>query len=98
MRKSPPPKGHWCVYMLACGDGSLYTGATNDLSRRVERHRAGRGAAYTRSRLPLILVFWERASGLGAALRREAAIKQLPRRKKLALVAGVRARARPGVK
>jgi putative endonuclease len=84
--------------MLACRGGSLYTGATNDLSRRVERHRTGRGAAYTRSRLPIRLVFWETASGIGEALRREAAIKQLPRRKKLALVSRGRARACFGAK
>ena len=98
MRRSLPPKGSWCVYMLACGDDSLYTGATNDLSRRVARHSAGRGAAYTRSRLPVRLVFWESASGLGTALRREAAIKKLPRLRKLALVRRRRPRAQLGVK
>jgi putative endonuclease len=72
--------------MLRCGDGSLYTGCTNDLAARVERHRAGRGARYTRSRLPVRLVFSEAAADRGAALRREAALKQLSREEKLALL------------
>lgn len=87
-RRSLPAKGRWCVYILECGDGSLYTGATNDLARRVERHGAGRGAAYTRSRLPVRLVFWERAAGLSEALRREAAVKRLSRPQKLLLLPG----------
>ncbi len=72
--------------MLRCGDGSLYTGATNDLARRVERHACGKGAAYTRSRLPVTLVFQEPASDRSAALRREAALKKLTRAKKLELI------------
>lgn len=79
--------GAWCVYLLRCGDGSLYAGATNDLARRVERHGAGKGARYTRSRLPVELVYRERCSTRGAALRREAALKRLRRSEKLALVA-----------
>jgi putative endonuclease len=75
----------WQVYLLRCGDGSLYTGATNDLERRLSRHASGRGARYTRGRLPVALVHAERAAGRGAALRREAAIKRLDRRGKLAL-------------
>ena len=76
----------WSVYMLHCADGSLYTGATNDLDRRVEQHAAGTGARYTRSRLPVLLVYEERVRGRGAALRREAALKRLSRTEKLALV------------
>ncbi len=72
--------------MLRCADGSLYTGATNDLAARVARHDAGKGAAYTRSRRPVKLVFHEPAEDRSAALRREAALKQLTRREKLALV------------
>jgi len=72
--------------MLRCGDGSLYTGATNDLDSRVHRHQSGRGAAYTRSRLPVTLVFFEAAEDRGAALRREAALKRLTRAEKLVLV------------
>lgn len=77
----------WTVYMLRCGDGSLYTGCTNDLPRRVEAHQSGRGAKYTRSRPPVALVYREEAEDKSAALRREAAIKRLDRREKLALIA-----------
>ncbi|MHB8872101.1 MAG: GIY-YIG nuclease family protein [Myxococcaceae bacterium] len=72
--------------MLRCVDGSLYTGATNDLERRLARHRAGKGAAYTRSRLPVRLVFSEPAGEIGTALRREAALKRLTRAQKLELI------------
>jgi len=82
----------WLVYMLRCRDGTLYTGATNDLARRLDRHAAGRGSRYTRSRLPVRLVFSEPARDRGAALRREAALKRLTRREKLALVASTRPR------
>lgn len=76
----------WFVYMLRCGDGSLYTGCTNDLPRRLEAHQSGRGAKYTRSRLPVALVYREAAADRSAALRREAAVKRLTRRQKLALI------------
>jgi len=76
--------------MLRCGDGSLYTGVTNDLDRRLASHSRGMGAAYTRSRLPVELVFHERAADRGAALRREAALKRLPRADKLLLLASNR--------
>ena len=76
----------WCVYLLRCRDGSLYTGATNDLERRLAHHVAGRGARYTRSRLPVRLVHAEPARDRSAALRREAAVKRLSRTEKLALV------------
>ncbi len=78
----------WIVYMLRCADGSLYTGVTNDLARRLSRHRAGKGGAYTRSRLPVRLVYAERRTSRGAAQSREAAIKRLPRPAKLALTRG----------
>ena len=76
----------WVVYMVRCGDGSLYTGCTNDLLRRIARHRAGKGAAYTRSRLPLRVVYRESVSDKSAALKREYAIKQLSRAEKLKLI------------
>jgi putative endonuclease len=76
------------VYLLRCGDGTLYAGATNDLPRRVAAHQAGRGAAYTRSRRPVRVVYTERVATRGAALRREAALKRLSRSAKLALVRG----------
>ena len=80
----------WVIYMLRCGDGSLYTGITNDLTKRLAAHRAGTGARYTRARLPVRLVYREARATRGSALRREAAIKRLPRAAKLAL--GVTAR------
>jgi len=77
----------WIVYMLRCRDGSLYTGITNDLPRRLARHRAGTASAYTRARRPLRLVYTERQPSRSAALRREAALKRLSRAAKLALLA-----------
>jgi len=81
-----PGRRGWQVYLLRCGDGTLYAGATNDLAARVERHAAGKGARYTRSRLPVELVYAVRARNRGAALRREAAVKKLDRAEKLVLV------------
>jgi putative endonuclease len=75
----------WVVYMLRCRDGSLYTGVTNDMPHRLATHGAGKGAAYTRSRLPVRLVYTERRHSRGAAQSREAAIKRLSRAAKLAL-------------
>ncbi|WP_373047509.1 GIY-YIG nuclease family protein [Vulgatibacter sp.] len=75
----------WFVYLLRCADGSLYAGATTDVERRVAQHDAGRGAAYTRARRPVELVWSEPAADRSAALRREAAIKRLSRREKLLL-------------
>ena len=77
----------YLVYILRCGDGTLYTGCTNDLDGRLRAHQAGRGAKYTRSRLPVELVYREAAADRSAALRREAAIKRMDRRAKLALIA-----------
>lgn len=76
--------------MIQCRDGSLYTGMTNDLPRRLAAHGAGKGGAYTRSRLPVRLVYTERRRSRGAALSREAAIKRLPRTAKLALAGRLR--------
>jgi len=72
--------------MLRCGDRSLYTGITNDLLRRLTRHRAGTASAYTRARRPVRLVYEERQPDRSAALRREAALRRLSRAEKLALV------------
>ena len=72
--------------MLRCGDGSLYTGCTNDLPRRLRAHQRGKGAKYTRSRLPVTLVYQEAVPDKSAALRREFAIKGLNRREKMALI------------
>lgn len=76
----------WTVYILRCGDGTLYTGCTSDLPRRLSAHQSGRGAKYTRSRLPVVLAYREEAADKSSALRREAAIKRLDRREKLALI------------
>jgi uncharacterized protein (TIGR02453 family) len=78
----------WYVYLVRCADGTLYTGVTTDREARVRAHNRGRGAAYTRSRLPVAIVHSEAAPSRGAALRRELAIKRLTRRDKEALVAG----------
>ena len=75
------------VYMLRCGDGTLYTGITNDLDRRVRAHNEGKGAKYTRSRLPVTPVYWETQPDKSAALKRELEIKGYSRAEKLALVA-----------
>jgi putative endonuclease len=84
------------VYLLRCRDGTLYAGATNDLRARVGRHAAGQGARYTRSRLPVELVFSVRVRDRGAALRREAAVKRLSRAEKLKMVDGWRGRGADG--
>ena len=76
--------------MLRCRDGSLYTGATNDLRSRLMRHSTGSGARYTRSRLPVTLVYEEPVKNRATALRREAFLKRLTRAEKLALIDRVR--------
>ena len=73
--------------MLRCGDGTLYTGITTSLERRLREHNSGRGAKYTRAHGQAAIVFSERKCGASSALRREAAIKKLTRAQKLALVA-----------
>jgi len=78
----------WTVYVLRCGDGSLYTGITDRLAERLVRHGAGKGAKYTRSRLPVALV-WARGRQTGTDARRlEHALKHVSREDKVRLVAG----------
>lgn len=72
----------WKLYILRCGDGSLYTGITTDVEARLEAHRTGKGAKYTRGRGPLELVYTEVCATHSDALKREHAIKQLPREEK----------------
>jgi putative endonuclease len=79
-------KKRWLIYILECSDGSLYTGATNDLEARLQRHRAGKGARYTRSRLPVRLAYREACKDHSSALRREYEVKRLKRKEKLFLV------------
>ena len=76
----------WYVYMLECADGSLYTGMTNDVERRLTAHQQGKGARYTRARLPVKLVYQEPANNRSAAARREYQIKRLPVARKRALL------------
>ena len=76
----------WVVYILECGDNSLYTGITNDLPARLAAHHAGTGAKYTRGRGPLHLVFQEQAPDRSAATRREGEIKALDVRAKRRLI------------
>ena len=76
----------WYLYILRCGDGTLYTGITTDVERRLEAHRQGRGAKYTRGRGPLELAYQEECDTHSEALKREYAVKQLPRDEKERLI------------
>lgn len=76
----------WYVYILQCADGSLYTGITNDPDRRLEQHNAGTASKCTRTRRPVKMVYREKVDNKSAALKREYAIKQLPRAEKTALI------------
>lgn len=75
----------WFVYILRCADGTLYTGITPDVEARLEAHRKGTGARYTRGRSPLTLAYCEETPGRSEALKREWALKRLSRSAKLAL-------------
>ncbi len=90
-RLTPMPASVYYVYILKCADGTLYTGSTPDPHRRLREHNGGRGARYTRSRLPVELVYLETAGGRPAALRREHRLKTLTRAEKLVLIAAGRA-------
>ena len=78
--------GVCCVYMLKCGDGSLYTGWTNDFNKRLEAHISGKGAKYTRGRGPIEAVYLEVCDDKVAATKREAVIKKLSALKKRQLI------------
>lgn len=80
----------WHVYILRCGDGTFYAGATNDLPRRLAAHASGAGAKYTRGRGPLVLSWKRRVKGRSAALKLEARIKRLTRAEKSDLIDGTR--------
>ncbi len=84
----PKRRRAWHVYLVRCADGTLYTGITTDLDHRMEAHNAGKGAKYTRARLPVRLVWTEAAKNEGAARRREYEVRTLPRREKDLLVLG----------
>ena len=76
----------WHLYILRCKDGSLYTGITTDVNKRLEVHRSGRGAKYTRGRAPLELVYREECGTHSDALKRELEIKALKKTEKIALI------------
>lgn len=74
------------TYMVTCSDGSLYTGYTTDVQKRIKTHNAGKGAKYTRARLPVVLAYVEESDTKQQAMQREAAIKKLTRQQKELLV------------
>ncbi len=76
----------WCVYVLECADGSLYTGITNDMLRRLDAHNRGIASRYTRARLPVTLRYTESQSDRSVASKREAAIKRMSRADKQTLL------------
>lgn len=84
--KSKKRRDPWTVYILKCGDGTFYTGIAKDLQKRFKAHSEGKGAKYTRTRLPLEILYQETCKGRAHALVRECAVKALPRKKKEALV------------
>lgn len=85
--KSQESDDPWFVYMVECRDGSLYTGVTNDLERRLQQHNEGTAARYTRSRRPVRVRYSERCENRSAALVRECAVRLLSPKEKWALVA-----------
>jgi len=78
--------GRWLLYILACSDETLYTGITNDLDRRIAMHNSGDASRYTRTRLPVTVVYTERCMNKSSALRKELRIKALPRQEKEAYI------------
>jgi putative endonuclease len=80
----------WSCYILRCADDTLYTGITNDLSKRLAAHNAGTAAKYTKTRIPVEVVFVENCIDRSAALKRELQIKSLKRPDKLALIGSAR--------
>jgi len=76
----------WAVYILECSDGSFYTGISNNVEARINTHNASKGAKYTKSRLPVTLVFQENTFNKSESLRREIEIKKLTRKKKRELI------------
>ncbi len=81
-KKNARPQNHWFLYILQCNDGTLYTGITNDLSRRLAQHNGGNGSRYTRGRRPVTLIYQEPCRGRSDALKKEHAVKQLSKKDK----------------
>ena len=75
----------WFLYILECGDGTLYTGITDDVERRLKAHNAGKGAKYTRGRGPVVLRYREKCGTHSDALKREIVVKRMSRTEKMAL-------------
>jgi len=75
--------GHWFLYILRCSDNTFYTGITNDLQRRLDKHNDGRASRYTRGRLPVQLIYHERCRNKSSALKKEYTLKSLTRREKI---------------
>ena len=84
--RSTPRGDRWFVYLVRCADGTLYTGIAKDVGRRCQQHNAGTASRYTRSRLPVVVIYQEAHASRSLALRREAAIKALTRRQKESLI------------
>lgn len=85
-KMKPSGEREWNVYVLRCGDGSLYTGIAKDPAARLRRHQCGKGAAYTRTHLPVALVYQEKDLTRSEALIREARLKRLSKSKKEKLI------------
>ena len=90
LRTTNSPDQDWFVYILRCADDSLYTGITNDLPRRCKQHNSGTASRYTRSRLPVELVYKEPQTSRSLASKREVAIKALSRQQKKLLIQATR--------
>jgi putative endonuclease len=85
-KKPVKKKLAWCVYILECGNGFLYTGITGDLDRRFKQHKSGNGGKYTRTFGATQILYFEKSRSRSHALKREFEIKSWPRKKKLVLV------------
>ena len=81
LRLAKEKKG-WSLYVLKCSDGAFYTGITNDLTRRLKQHNEGTASRYTRSRLPVRVIFQEQCRSKSHALKKEIALKSMTRKKK----------------
>ena len=88
MKAAAKRPGRWCLYVVKCGDGTFYTGITNDLRRRIEQHNGGTASRYTRSRLPVELVYREPCRDKSSALKKECRMKSLSRKEKEAYLRG----------
>ena len=84
--KSSAQNPNWFLYILKCSDGTLYTGITNDISRRISQHNNGSASRYTRSRRPVQCLYYEPCHSRSHALKRELAVKSLPKKEKEKLI------------